>query len=58
MRMARARKRLLAQIEELVGCNVENVRWATLQNLGRTFLLFGSALKQGLEDTVGRPMGL
>ena len=57
MRMARVRKRLLAQIEELAGRNVENIRWATLQNLDRTFLLFGSALKQRLEDTVAATYG-
>lgn len=57
LRIARVRKRLLAQIQDLVMHNVENVRWATLQNLDQTFLRFGSELRERLDDTVAATYG-
>ena len=40
------------KIEELVINNVENLRWATLQNLDQAFRGFGSALDDRLQATI------
>lgn len=56
-RRARARKRLLGQIRDLVMHNVENIRWATLQNLDQSFRRFGSALAERLDDTLAATHG-
>lgn len=57
LRTARVRKRLLAQIQDLVRHNVENARWATLQNLDQAFLRFGAVLRESLENTVAATYG-
>ena len=51
-RLKRMRKRLFAQVEELVVSNVENLRWATFQSIDQTFSQFGSALDRRLEETI------
>ncbi|MGC8778495.1 MAG: dynamin family protein, partial [Candidatus Caldatribacteriaceae bacterium] len=55
------RKKLLKQVhgevEELVVSNVENLRWATLQNLDQTFRQFHSALDERLEKTIAATHG-
>lgn len=56
-RRTRARKRLLGQIRDLVMHNVENIRWATLQNLDQSFRRFGSALAERLDDTLAATHG-
>jgi len=50
--LRRIQKRLLAEIGELLMHNVENLRWATLQNLDRTFRQFTSNLDQHMKQTV------
>ena len=45
-------RRLLAQTEELVVPNVENLRWAIFQSIDQTFLRFGSTLERRLLETV------
>lgn len=48
----RLEKELLEQIDTLVMHNVENLRWATLQNLNDAFKRFASALQERLKITV------
>lgn len=48
MRRKRMRKRLLEEIEAVVIRNVENLRWATRQNLEDTFRRFGAELDERL----------
>lgn len=52
VREKRIRKRLSGDIWTLVVRNVENIRWATLQNLDQTFRVFSSTLDERLEETV------
>lgn len=39
-------------LESLVLANVENLRWATLQNLDRAFRNFSSLLDKRMSDTI------
>jgi len=39
-------------IDEIVVNNVENLRWATLQNLDQAFRCFGSTLDERLQATI------
>jgi hypothetical protein len=48
MRKRRMRKRLLEEIDAVVIRNVENLRWATRQNLEDTFRRFGAELDERL----------
>lgn len=57
MRNRRIRKRLQEQIDSLVLYNVENLRWATLQNINDTFSRFGSELDERLADTTAATHG-
>lgn len=57
MRRARVAKRLMQQVEALVLNNVENLRWATLQNLDQAFRYFGSNLDERLQATVSATRG-
>jgi len=50
-------KRLLKQVEDLVIHNVENLRWATLQNLDAAFRGFISDLDRRLEETISATHG-
>jgi len=50
-------KRLMAQVEDLVIHNVENLRWATLQNLDHAFRKFISDLDGGLTETIAATHG-
>ncbi|BBB91150.1 MAG TPA: dynamin family protein [Methylomusa anaerophila] len=52
VRLARIRKRLEQQAEELVLQNVENLRWALWQNAETTFHSFGETLKTRLLEAV------
>jgi GTP-binding protein EngB required for normal cell division len=52
LQQRRLHKRLLQQIESLVRHNVENLRWATLQNLDRSFRRFSADLEERLQETV------
>lgn len=51
-RKKRILNRLSSDIEALVVQNVENIRWAALQNLDRSIRRFASALENRLEETV------
>jgi GTP-binding protein EngB required for normal cell division len=51
-RQARQRRRLLEEAGTLVRRNVENLRWATLQNINEAFRRFGAQLDQDLADTI------
>jgi hypothetical protein len=57
MRMARLKKRLSRQIDTLVRHNVENLRWATLQNLNDAFRRFGLTLDQRFQETIAATHG-
>ncbi len=46
------KKRILFEIEDLLMHNVENLRWATLQNIDRTFRRFISQLDEHLKRTI------
>ncbi len=50
-------RRLMKQVEDLVVHNVENLRWATLQNLDRAFRRFTSALDRRLAETIDATHG-
>ncbi|MDQ7784908.1 MAG: dynamin family protein, partial [Desulfomonilaceae bacterium] len=52
LRIARLKKRLARQIDALVRHNVENLRWATLQNLNDAFKRFALTLDQRLQQTI------
>ncbi|QGP93800.1 GTPase Der [Neomoorella glycerini] len=52
LRRAKMTEKLRQQIEALVLNNVENLRWATLQNLDQAFRRFGSSLDERLQATV------
>ncbi len=49
--------RLMKEVEALVIHNVENLRWATLQNLDRAFRRFTSALDDRLTETINATHG-
>lgn len=51
MRRSKIRKRVSEELETLVIQNVENMRWATLQNLDKAFRMFGADLDERLRDT-------
>jgi small GTP-binding protein len=53
----RRKKRLCRQMDSLVNHNVENLRWATFQNLKDAFQRFGAALDQRFEDTIAATHG-
>jgi GTP-binding protein EngB required for normal cell division len=50
-------RRLMKQVEDLAVHNVENLRWATLQNLDRAFRRFTSTLDGRLVETVDATHG-
>ncbi len=52
IRLSRIKKRLSRQIQTLVRQNVENLRWATLQNLNDAFHRFGLTLDQRFQETI------
>jgi len=52
MQRARLRRRFEAQVNALVTQNVENLRWATLQNIDAAVRRFGSDLERQLSETV------
>jgi len=57
MRRARLRKRLLEEIDEVIVRNVENLRWATRQNLEDTFRRFGAELDERLKMSLAATRG-
>lgn len=57
MRINRLKKRLSRQIDNLVRHNVENLRWATLQNLNDAFRRFGLSLDQRFQETIAATHG-
>ena len=52
MRITRLKKRLSRLIDALVKHNVENLRWATLQNLNDSFRRFGLTLDRRFQETI------
>ncbi|OIQ84574.1 bacterial dynamin-like protein [mine drainage metagenome] len=52
VRLTRSRRRLLADASVLVTRNVENLRWATLQNVETSFRRFAQDLDQGLVEAI------
>lgn len=56
-RRARIINHLMKQIEALVLHNVENLRWATLQNLEEAFRHFEAALYERLQTTISATHG-
>ncbi|NYE58818.1 dynamin family protein [Carboxydothermus ferrireducens] len=52
MRRAKIAQRLQKQVNDLVLTNVENLRWATLQNLDQAFRQFGLRLEERLQETI------
>jgi ribosome biogenesis GTPase A len=57
VRSRRMRQRLLEEIDAVVIRNVENLRWATRQNLEDTFRRFGLELDDRLSMTLGATRG-
>jgi GTP-binding protein EngB required for normal cell division len=57
IRITRLKKRLSRQIDTLVRHNVENLRWATLQNLNDAFRRFGLTLDQRFQETIAATHG-
>jgi hypothetical protein len=49
---SRVTKRISDQIHQLALNNVENLRWATLQNLNKTFRFFNTTLSERFENTI------
>jgi GTP-binding protein EngB required for normal cell division len=56
-RTSRLGNRLAAEIDELIQCNVENLRWATLQNLDTAFRRFAAAFDERLAETIAATRG-
>jgi hypothetical protein len=56
-RINRMKKRLSRQIDTLVRHNVENLRWATLQNLNDAFHRFALTLDQRFVETIAATHG-
>ncbi len=57
LRINRLKKRLTRQIDALVRQNVENLRWATLQNLNDAIRRFGLTLDQRFQETIAATHG-
>jgi GTPase Era involved in 16S rRNA processing len=57
MRKRRMRKRLLEEINAVVIRNVENLRWATRQNIEDTFRRFGAELDERLSMSLDATQG-
>jgi GTP-binding protein EngB required for normal cell division len=57
LRAARLKRRLVEQIDELVQRNVENLRWATLQNLDAAFRRFESWFDERLGEAIEATRG-
>jgi superfamily I DNA and RNA helicase len=57
MRRGRMRKRLLEEIDAVVTRNVENLRWATRQNLEDTFRRFSAELDDRLAMSLDATRG-
>jgi hypothetical protein len=57
LRVNRLKKRLTRQIDALVRQNVENLRWATLQNLNDAIRRFGLTLDQRFQETIAATHG-
>lgn len=57
IRISRLKKRLSRQIDTLARHNVENLRWATLQNLNDAFKRFGLNLDQRFQETIAATHG-
>ncbi len=57
IRQRAMRKRLLAEIDAVVVRNVENLRWATRQNLEDTFRRFGAELDERLAMSLAATRG-
>jgi GTP-binding protein EngB required for normal cell division len=57
IRENRIHRRLLRLIHLLIQRNVENLRWATLQNLDNTFRRFTVEFDQRLQDTINATQG-
>jgi len=57
VRTARLKRRLVAQVDELVQRNVENPRWATLQNLDAAFRRFEAWFDDRLAETIEATRG-
>jgi len=57
MREKRIRARLAKEIETLVIRNVENLRWATLQNIDAAFRVFSRDLDENIEKTIDATHG-
>lgn len=53
----RKKDRLYRQIDTLVNSNVENLRWATLQNVKDAFQRFGLALDRRFEEIIAATHG-
>jgi hypothetical protein len=57
LRIGRIRKKLAIEVDELVQRNVENLRWATLQNLDDAFRRFTGWFDERLAETIGATHG-
>jgi hypothetical protein len=57
LRTARRKRRLVEQVGELVQRNVENLRWATLQNLDAAFRRFEGWFDERLAEAVEATRG-
>lgn len=57
LRRKRAAQRISEKINALVIHNVENLRWAALQNLNLAFMRFATALDECLDETISATKG-
>ncbi len=57
MRRTLLLRRFMRQMDDLILHNVENLRWATLQNLDRAFRLFTGSLDDRLAETIAATHG-
>jgi GTP-binding protein EngB required for normal cell division len=57
LRAARVRKQLAAEIDDLAQRNVENLRWATVQNLENAFRRFSGWFDERLTEAIAATQG-
>jgi hypothetical protein len=57
LRAARLKQRPSAEIDELAQRNVENLRWATLQNFENAFRRFAAWFDERLTEAIGATQG-
>ena len=57
LQQKRAKKRVMAQVEDLVRHNVENLRWSIVQSIQTSFRRFGNRMDETFDATIHATRG-